>query len=259
MKPRSRLLLLPMALVLGCSTVPPSTGTSASAVDTANSFSAGSGDSSGRAVGDVQNGPIQIFNVRVAPQGADRFYANPGGLYRVDPQVPVEFWVEWRADVALAAPPRLIIRWGFTEADNVGCGSCLLTRAFPQGLHTVTVTLDDRAGGTTSRTFQIDARPRSTGLPGVGQQGRDGVVEGDSWIVCRADESTAWVAANNGGTYLPTTACRALGYRDYDRWGGTCGRVCGYCESPNEIYDSAGGSGASGAPLSHTVHWRCAR
>jgi len=92
--------------------------------------------------------------------------------------------------------------------------------------------------------------------PQVGQQGQDGVAEGDPWIVCRADVNSAWVAANDGGTYDAVAACQALGYVGVDAWGGTCGTVCGYCgEAGNETYDGAGGN--SPESLSQTVHWRC--
>lgn len=256
-----RWLILPALVVASCSQGPgPSLTAPASRVDTANTagLGGGSGVVTASAVGDVQNGPIEIFNVRVAPTGDNRFYANPGGVYRVDPGVPVEFWVEWRSPVALARPPRLIINWGFNpENDFVSCGSCLLNVSFPAGLHTVVVTLDDRVGGTTKRTFQIEARAIASDIPAVGTTGGGA---GNPWIVCRADAATAFLSANSGGNYDPTAICRSLGYTDYNAHGGTCGTVCGYCGTPGlERYDGAGGTGASGAPLSFTVQWRCFR
>jgi hypothetical protein len=165
----SRWLIAPVLFFSTCSQgpAPLPTGSTAPGLTT---YQAGPGNASGivtgLAVGDVQNGPLEIFNVRVGPTGGNRFYANPGGVYRVDPGVSVEFWVEWKSAQALSTVPRLIINWGFTEADNIHCGPCLLNKAFPVGLHTVTVTLDDRVGGTTRRTFQIDTRP----LPPEGTQ-----------------------------------------------------------------------------------------
>jgi len=93
--------------------------------------------------------------------------------------------------------------------------------------------------------------------PAVGTTGNAGVNSGANWIVCRADAATAWVAANRGGNYNPTTACNALGYRSVDAWGGTCGTVCGFCGMDgDETYDGAGGNATA---LTFTVHWRCVR
>lgn len=118
---------------------------------------------SGLAVGDV-GGPLQIFNVTVRPEGAAQFYANPGGSYRVPPNVPVAFWVEWRSETTVANAPRLVIEWGFAEADNIHCGPCQLSKTFPTGVFTVTIKLDDRAGGVTRRTFSVDTRPLIDGV-----------------------------------------------------------------------------------------------
>ncbi|QDG51927.1 hypothetical protein FIV42_14615 [Persicimonas caeni] len=89
----------------------------------------------------------------------------------------------------------------------------------------------------------------------VGTTGTTGRISGAEWIVCRADSSTAWVAANSGGVYNPTVACQSLGYSGADAWGGTCGTVCGYCgQQGNEYYDGGGGDATY---LTFTVHWRC--
>lgn len=92
--------------------------------------------------------------------------------------------------------------------------------------------------------------------PAVGTSGTAGRVSGDSWTVCRADTSTAWIAANSGGSYNAVEACQSVGYTSVTRWGGTCGTVCGYCGTPgSETYD---GSGATDPTLIRfTVHWEC--
>ncbi len=92
--------------------------------------------------------------------------------------------------------------------------------------------------------------------PAVGTSGTTGRLSGAPWTVCRADTSTAWLAANNGGAYNPTQACQSIGYARADAWGGTCGTVCGYCGTAGrEYYDGGGGSATY---LTYTVHWRCA-
>jgi len=257
-------LIAPVFFLVACSQGPASPPASPSnRVDTTNSSGTGSGIVTSSAAGDVQNGPIEIFNVRVAPAGGTRFYANPGGVYRIDPGVPVELWVEWRSTQTLSTVPRLIINWGFTEPDNIHCGPCLLNKTFPEGLHTVTVTLDDRIAGTTKRTFQIDTRPLppQVTFPAVGTSGTAGVVSGNPWIVCRADAQTAFLSANTAGGYNPNVTCASLGYARTDFWGGTCGTVCGYCGTPGlEQYDRGAYSGAGncgGAIICSTVQWRC--
>lgn len=94
-------------------------------------------------------------------------------------------------------------------------------------------------------------------LPAVGFESSVGVISGSNWRVCRADSSTAWLAANTTGTYNAVTACNSIGYSTVDSQGGTCGTVCGYCGTiGREYYDGGGGSTTS---LRYTVHWRCAR
>ncbi len=120
-------------------------------------FSPMGGEVGSSAVGDVKNGPIEILRVRVRPEGTIGFYAEPGETYLVNPDVPVEFWVEWKSDTPLATPPRLAMDWDFSESDNINCGSCLLNKSFPAGRHPVTIRMDDRVGGLTQRTFTIEA------------------------------------------------------------------------------------------------------
>lgn len=91
--------------------------------------------------------------------------------------------------------------------------------------------------------------------PAVGTGGTTGVISGNPWTVCRADTNTAWLSANNGGTYNAVAACQSVGYTSVTNQGGTCGDVCGYCGTPGlETYDGGGGSPTS---LSTTVHWEC--
>ncbi len=91
---------------------------------------------------------------------------------------------------------------------------------------------------------------------------------GSPWIVCRSDANTTWVSANNGGFYHVTEICKQLGYNNVIAYGGTCGNVCGYCESATscgsngrEVYDGAGGCSfdANGLIICYTVMWECMR
>lgn len=92
--------------------------------------------------------------------------------------------------------------------------------------------------------------------------GNFGVVSGDNWVVCEADAQSAWVSSNTSGTYDHHGICQFLGYGQASQWGGSCGDVCGYCESGtscnapgNRTFD---GGGTSCAPnLCSTVHWEC--
>jgi hypothetical protein len=89
--------------------------------------------------------------------------------------------------------------------------------------------------------------------------------------VCAADATTAWVSANNQGSYHPVLICQQLGYDTVGQWGGTCGNVCGYCEGPtscdapgSQFFDSGawpgfGNCGADGLGelMCLTVMWTC--
>lgn len=91
--------------------------------------------------------------------------------------------------------------------------------------------------------------------PAVGTGGSYGVISGNNWTVCRADSSSAWVAANTSGTYNAHAICQQWGYAGATSQGGTCGTVCGYCgTSGREYYDGGGGSLSS---IRYTVHWKC--
>jgi len=113
------------------------------------------GSARGRADGDIKNGPLEILRVRIR-QGGTGFYAAPGGTYRVRINEPVELWVEWASDQPVTGAPRLVVDWSLNPPDNIHCGPCLLTRTYrADGRYQVTVTLDDRAGGVTKRTFHL--------------------------------------------------------------------------------------------------------
>ncbi len=114
----------------------------------------------GSAAGDIKNGPIEINLVRVAQtDGVPAFYASAGGEYVVRPTLAVEIYVQiWTSDPAVANP-RLIIDWGGGDRDNTGCGSCRLSKTYnTEGKRVVTVTMDDRISGITTRTFTLNVQ-----------------------------------------------------------------------------------------------------
>jgi hypothetical protein len=80
---------------------------------------------------------------------------------------------------------------------------------------------------------------------------------GGPWKVCRADNSTAWIAGMQYAIFDAVAICQKLGYTGVDKYGGTCGTVCGYCGNNNETYDGAGASCGFPPKLCYTVHWRC--
>ena len=85
---------------------------------------------------------------------------------------------------------------------------------------------------------------------------------GDTYVVCRADATSAWVSHKGGGEYNARRICSELGYNRVTDWGGTCGNVCGYCEGGtscnNPGKNTFDGSGGSPNSLSTVVQWRCA-
>lgn len=111
---------------------------------------------------DVKAGPITIQRIRVSIDGSPRFYAQSDGAYTVPAGSDIALWVEWISDTPLGDAPRLIVQWGNEGADNIHCGPCLLTHRFKEGLHPITVRMDDRVGGVTTRTFVLDTRPVET-------------------------------------------------------------------------------------------------
>lgn len=153
--PAATLLL---ALVMaGCSKTP--TAPSASVAKTETAAALGDPNVTGLATGDVKVGPVDmdINLVRVAQtDGVPAFYADRGVEYAVRPGRQVEIYVQiWTSNPAVQNP-RLIVDWGDGERDNIGCGSCRLTRTYnTQNKYKVSVTLDDRVSSFTTRTFTL--------------------------------------------------------------------------------------------------------
>lgn len=150
---------------IGCSqtlTAPQATKESAALVVDAGGVASHDG-------GDVQNGPIEILRVRVQGGGSPLgFYAVAGQTYSISPNVPVELWIEWTSPNPPAQPPRLVVDWGDGTVDNIHCGPCKLTRTYRPGRYSITVKMDDRLGGVTTRMFSMDSRlPTDSGPGGV--------------------------------------------------------------------------------------------
>jgi hypothetical protein len=87
------------------------------------------------------------------------------------------------------------------------------------------------------------------------------------WVVCSSDKTQAWVGTFIG-QYHPVEICKSLGYSSFSQFGGTCGNVCGYCESAtscetpgNATFDGSGacGTDANGQILCYAVQWLCER
>lgn len=104
-------------------------------------------------------------------------------------------------------------------------------------------------------------------VPAVCTGGNDPAT-GSPWVVCAADDDTAWVSADNAGYFHVDRICQDLGYAHMSQYGGTCGNVCGYCEQPtscestgNRYFDGAGycGSDELGLQICYTVMWECVR
>lgn len=157
---------LAVLVAAGCSTSPSSPTAASAPASTGNARAIVSGLTVGapsseapvrtQAAGDVQNGPLEILRVRVR-QASAGFYALPGGSYQVTTGVPVELWIEWSPTSPVSTVPRLIVDWSPTAKENIHCGPCLLTNTYNQaGSYSVTVTLDDRVGGVTKRTFTFN-------------------------------------------------------------------------------------------------------
>lgn len=174
MHPATRMLAPAMvALALaGCNGGSPQTPTSASKegfwasarlTQSAAALRAPDAGVSITAAGDIQNGPIEIHEVRIrrgAPGAQVDIHPNAlaGTLVRAPGNgQEIEMWVTWSASPLPAAPPRLVIDFGDGFVDNISCGSCLLRHAYPrEGRYTVKVLLDDRVGGATTRTFTME-------------------------------------------------------------------------------------------------------
>src|SRR6185436_15912259 len=121
----------------------------------------------GSSAGDLKVGPVDmdINLVRVAQtNGVQAFYAFQSGEYTVVPGQPVEIYIQIWNSTPLVQNPRLIIDWGVGERDNIGCGSCRLTRTYnTEGKYKVSVTLDDRISSFTTRTFTLNVRKSESG------------------------------------------------------------------------------------------------
>jgi hypothetical protein len=68
--------------------------------------------------------------------------------------------------------------------------------------------------------------------PAVCTEGAAGVVQGDPWVICRADTASAWLSTAESfavtSVYDPVAACVALGYSQVGEWGAINGEpVCG--------------------------------
>lgn len=211
---------LALVLISGCgpdATLSPATPTSLPETS--------SGGGSGfLATGDIRNGPIEIDRIEVTRDGRQTLIsinALPQSVITVAPGTEVTLWAVWTAASALTTPPRIAVNWGAGEIDSpdhIHCGPCLLKHLYrAAGRRTVTVTLDDRAGGTTSRTFFIDvaAAPEVADDPCVNYGGTrltinahirvcnaaltwgawsDARITG-GWNVCTAGQWAAWAPA----------------------------------------------------------------
>lgn len=140
---------------------------SPTAAPPAASVQDGAGSVGTHADGDIKNGPLDFVRIRVwqGTNGSIRgFYAEPGRTYNIVPNEPVELWVEWTTTAPAPDVPRLNITWGAPYGgDNIHCGPCRLTNRYAAGRYNVTVALDNRAGGTVSRTFTFDVSNPQTG------------------------------------------------------------------------------------------------
>lgn len=176
------------------------------------------------AVGDVQNGPIEIQLVRVAQANEPAFYAFAGGGYLVKARKETDVYVQiWSSSSTLAEPPRLVIEWGDGTRDNIHCGPCRLSHSFErEAPYLVTLSLDDRAGGVTRRSFTLDTRPPVTspepsptpctattafvgGLNGVSnssifEHGSEAFLPALGWATI-AGSARAWDLASNGALF----------------------------------------------------------
>ncbi|WP_438026724.1 hypothetical protein [Sorangium sp. So ce233] len=127
----------------------------------------------------------------------------------------------------------------------------------------------DTWGYGTSLTFPIHVSLEEDCDGGGGgdvcRSGIDGAT-GSAWVVCAADEDSAWVSADAEGYYHLDLICQELGYAAAGAFGGTCGNVCGYCEESTScdrpgqrIFDGYGDCGVDelGRFICYTVQWEC--
>ncbi|WP_438024666.1 hypothetical protein [Sorangium sp. So ce233] len=150
-------------------------------------------------------------------------------------------------------------------------GSTATFRAGVEGVYQVRLVAFDRSGFSSSLTFPIhvsyeEGCEGSTGAAEVCESGTD-IGSGAPWVVCAADEDTAWVSASAEGDYHIDIICQQLGYSAAVAYGSTCGSVCGRCEtevtsceSPGErSFDGTGYCGLDelGRVFCRTVQWEC--
>jgi len=186
----------------------------------------GAGGVKTQAAGDVKNGPIDIDLVRVAQtDGVPAFYAAPGGEYVVRPNLPMEIYVQiWTSNPPVAYP-RLIVNWGEGEPDNTGCGSCRLGHAYgTEGRYRVSVTMDDRISGLTTRSFTLSvASPAPSPTP----------TSTPTASVTPTPTPTPTPTSTPTPTPTPTPVGCSPGF--VDTGGGVCVHICVYsnpCLSP---------------------------
>merc|ERR1712226_1317795 len=84
-----------------------------------------------------------------------------------------------------------------------------------------------------------------------------------SWVLCGDYGSEAWVSGS-GGSYNAPVVCASLGFQSVIKQGGTCGTVCGRCDSGTcaspTTYDSSlsfDGGGGDASSMGNTVMWAC--
>jgi hypothetical protein len=145
---------------------------------------------------------------------------------------------------------------GFSDCDqetNNGCETDLATDALNCGACGVTCApcVGGKCGDPLAPPLPCDT-------------GTYGVLVGDPWVVCEADADTAWIAANDEGTYEITKICQSLGYLFATQWGGNCQKPCGSCGDAFTQCWTTGtryfdGSPSCNAPATYcgTVHWEC--
>jgi hypothetical protein len=150
----------------------------------------------------------------------------------------------------------------------IGSGASAAFTAEAAGDYEVLVQVADVYGGVGSLIVPMHVQQgddANCGVATVCDSGTDPGTE-SSWVVCAADENTAWVSANYAGYYHVDLICQNLGYSGASQYGGTCGNVCGWCENPtsceapgNRYFDGYGECGTDelGRYICYTVMWEC--
>jgi hypothetical protein len=89
------------------------------------------------------------------------------------------------------------------------------------------------------------------------------------WVICEVTADSAWISANNTGTYSADQICQSIGFSGIDKFGTTCGSVCGWCQGTTSTCDSHGGrvynnkglqedsSTPDNRVLGSSIHWTC--